>query len=511
MAPERRQRLRANLLVFLVTFLVYWALGPHATPYDYQLSQANNILHGHLDMSEQYTRNLRVLERVLYDEDVGFCLPINDPRAPDSYADNPGVPVTANCKNYMQHSLGPALLLLPVAFFFGVDLSQSSSQVQPFISAVIGGLTALLAFAIIYHFTQRRRTEIALTILAVFGTTFWYSAADGSVWHFATTTAVFFLFAAIYATVVRRNPLLAGAMIGAAFMCRPTAIMGGVFTLVAFADQWYVNDPDVPLWRRFHLPPLVRLAVGVAPFIALAGTLNFLRFHSFFESGYSYSEEFHQLSLAPYWRYGIADLRYIPDHVLVFFERMPHFADQGPYVWPSWWGLATWVTTPPILYTLFIHLKRYRTVVLFGVAGLGLACGFMLLRALEQGLGHPGWGDDIVATGIHLVPFWLLLGGALVAAVAARDRLVLAAWAGIFAIALLDFTFAATGWAQFGFRYSLDFMPLLILLIVIALKDGVRWHHALLIGAAVLVNLWGVLWIFQFSSAQLFGWTWVGF
>ena len=38
-----------------------------------------------------------------------------------------------------------------------------------------------------------------------------------------------------------------------------------------------------------------------------------------------------------------------------------------------------------------------------------------------------------------------------------------------------------------------------------------RWFHAVLIGAAVLVNLWGVLWIFKFAQAQLFGWTWIGY
>ena len=505
LTAERRKLLRADLLVFLVTVLVYWGLGPKTTAYDYQLSQANNILHGHLDMSDEYTRNLGVLERVLYDPAVGFCLPLNDPRAPGSIEDNPGVPMTAGCKNYMQHSLGPALLLLPFAFVFGLDVNQT------LLSALVGGLTALLAFAIIRHFTADRKAQIALTALAIFGTNYWFAAADGGVWYFALTTSVFFLFAAIYATVVRRNPLLAGAMVGAAFMCRPTTILAGVFTLVAFADQWYVNDPKLPLWRRLNILPLVKLAVGVAPFIALAGLLNYLRFNNPVESGYTYSEEFHQLSLAAYWRFGIADPRYIPDHVLVFFERMPHFSASGPYAWPSWWGLATWITTPPILYAAFVHLKRLRPVVVFGVTGLALACGYMLLRAIQQGLGHDEWGDDIIATGIHLVPFWILIAGAIVAALYARDRLVVAAWAGIVAIALLDFTFAATGWAQFGYRYALDFMPFLILLVVLAVGKQVRWHHGVMIGLAILVNLWGVLWIFQFTPLKLFGWTWVGY
>lgn len=504
LTPERGRLLRANLIVFLIAFLAYWAFGPKTTPYDYQLSQANNIVHGHLDMTEEYTRNLRVLERVLYDG-TGYCLPINDPRAPESIIDNPGTPITANCKNYMQHSLGPSLLMLPLAFFFGLDVNQT------LISAFVGGLTALFAFSIARHFTQDRRAQIALTALAILGTTLWYTAANGSVWYFAHTTAVFFVMASIWATVVKRNALLAGALVGAAFMCRPTTLLAGVFPLIAFADQWFLNDRERPLWRRIQLAPLVKLALGVAPFLALTAMLNYARFQNPFESGYTYSEEFHQLSLISRWPYGVADLRYMPLHVQVFFEQMPLFGPKPPFVWPSWFGAALWITTPAILLAPFIHLRRYRPIAVPLAAGLGMACAFMLLRAIGQGLGEEGWGDQIVSTGIHLLPFWLLMAGALVAAVVARDRLVVAAWAAILAIGLIDFTFAATGWSQFGYRYSLDFMPFLFLLIVIAVGNRLRWYHVALIGASILVNLWGVLWIYLFSGADLFGWTWVSF
>ena len=79
------------------------------------------------------------------------------------------------------------------------------------------------------------------------------------------------------------------------------------------------------------------------------------------------------------------------------------------------------------------------------------------------------------------------------------------------AIAFIDWLFAATGWAQFGYRYGLDFMPFLWLLVVIAIGRRLRWYHAGLIGLAVLINLWGVLWIDKFDQMHLFGWTWVSF
>ena len=513
LTPERRRLLRANLVVFLLTFVIYWAFGPKATPYDYQLSQANNIIHGHLDMTAEYTRNLRVLERVLYDG-IGYCLPVNDERAtnnPPSYEDSPDARVTENCKHYMQHSLGPALMLIPVALFVGVDTGQSSSMIQPLVGAFIGGLTALFAFGIVRHFTKHELTQIALTVLAAFGTTYWFSAGDGSVWHFATATGVFFVFGSIYATVVMRNPLLAGALVGAAFMCRPTTALAGIFPLIAFADQWLPADGEGPLWRRIRLRPLVALAVGVAPFVGLTFALNYARFQSPFESGYTFSEEFHQLSLIARWPYGVADPRYMPRHVQVFFEQMPIFRNEGSFIWPSWWGLAMWVTTPPILYAFFVHLKRWETARLAGILALAATCAFLLLRAAQQGLGNTGWADDLFATNLHLLPFFALAAVAVVLAVVTRDRLVIGAWAALLAILVADWQFAATGWSQFGYRYGLDFMPFIFLLIVLAVGDRIRWHHALLIAAGVLVNLWGILWIVHFRPAELFGWTWVSF
>jgi len=77
--------------------------------------------------------------------------------------------------------------------------------------------------------------------------------------------------------------------------------------------------------------------------------------------------------------------------------------------------------------------------------------------------------------------------------------------------AFVDWLYAATGWGQFGYRYGLDFLPFVYLLIVVAVGQRVRAFHLALIGLAVLVNLWGVVWIFQFSLNHVLGLTWVSF
>lgn len=499
----RRRVITVSLLLFVVTFLVYWLLGRGATPYDFQLSQANNIIHGHLDMTEQYTRNLSVLERVLYDG-KGFCLPLNDPRGPEHDALIPNARFSADCRHYMQHALGPAFILVPLVMVFGMDVNQT------IVSALLGGLTAVIVYAVARRFSSDLKTQLALTVMALFGTTFWYSASDGGVWHFAHTTAVMFLFAAIYATVNRRNALLAGVFIGAAFACRPSVIVAGLFPLVAFADMWLNTEPGVALRRRIRLRPLILLALGVAPFIALTGLVNYLRFDNPFETGYSLSEQIYQTNLAHVYDHGIFNVSYIVRHIPVVFEAMPVFSDRGPFVRPSWAGLALWVTSPALLLGLFVHLRRYRPAAVLGAVALILAGAVMIIAALGRGLNLTSWTTADLPLGLHLLPFWVLIAVAITLSVGMRDRLAIACWAAIVALALGDWLFAASGWAQFGYRYALDFMPFLWLLAAMAVQR-VRRFHVVLIGAAVLVNLWGVLWIFKFAQVQLFGWIWIGY
>ncbi len=501
----RAKAWRVAAALFALVVLVYWVLGPQQSAFDFQLSQANNLIHGHLDMTAEYTRHLGILERVLFDG-TGFCLPVDDPRSAEAAAliENPRF--SDNCLHYMQHSLGPAFLLVPLALVWGLDVNQT------LISVIIAGLTAVLVWAITRRFTAGLTTQLGLTILAMFGTTIWFSGANGGVWHFAHMTAVFFLFATIYATVVLRSPLLAGAFVGAAFLCRPTTILAGFFPLVAFADMWFVAGASagIALWRRLRLRPLFALAIGVAPFIAIGMAVNWLRFGNPFELGYSYSEEFHQTNLKWRWEYGVLHPAYIPRHIAVFLEQIPNLSANGSFVWPSWGGLATWITTPALVLGVFLHIKRFTGLAIVAAVALTLGAALIIASSVVQQFDLAEWSTANVPLALHLAPFWLIIGAAVTFAVGLRDRFAIACWAAIIPIAAFNWMFAATGWTQFGYRYSLDFMPFLFLLVVLAVRR-LRWLPAVLIAASVLVNLWGVLWIYQFGPAELFGWTWVSF
>ncbi|GAC1390374.1 MAG: hypothetical protein NVSMB31_07340 [Vulcanimicrobiaceae bacterium] len=83
---------------------------------------------------------------------------------------------------------------------------------------------------------------------------------------------------------------------------------------------------------------------------------------------------------------------------------------------------------------------------------------------------------------------------ALLLAFFAREpqRFVVALWATVGAICCLEFTYYLNGWYQFGMRHALDFMPFLIVLMALAIKDrSPGWWYGLL-AWSVSVGVWGV-------------------
>jgi len=141
-----------------------------------------------------------------------------------------------------------------------------------------------------------------------------------------------------------------------------------------------------------------------------------------------------------WYREGIFDVSYIPRHLKIIFLGLPRIIDDFPYVTPSWNGMAIWITTPAFIYAFFAGIK---------------------------------------------------------------NRLAVGCWLSIVLIAFVGFCHGTWGFMQFGYRFATDFYPFLFLLTVKGIGDHLRWHHKLLIVIGVLVNLWGMLWIYKFG--------WVGY
>ena len=184
-------------------------------------------------------------------------------------------------KYYVVEPPMPAIILLPGVLLFGTALSQT------LVSIVIGALNAPVVHGVVRTLRGKLTTQLWLTGLFVFGTIYWYAVVNGGVWYFAHTSAVFFLFLAIFFTLVKKNPFLAGVCLGAAYMSRLVVILGVPFFLIMFMDQWLPESRKGRLLLgRIDFLPLLAFGAGLAPLMLLNFTYNYLRFDTPLDAAY---------------------------------------------------------------------------------------------------------------------------------------------------------------------------------------------------------------------------------
>jgi hypothetical protein len=138
----------------------------------------------------------------------------------------------------------------------------------------------------------------------------------------------------------------------------------------------------------------------------------------------------------PWYQKGIFDITYIPRHISAILFSLPVIKSEFPYIYPSMTGLAIWITTPAFIYAFVADI---------------------------------------------------------------RTRIAIGCWVSIFIISIANFTHGTWGFAQFGYRFAMDFYPFLFLLTIMGIGNDIKWHHKLLISLGIIVNLWGVLWMYKFG------------
>lgn len=132
----------------------------------------------------------------------------------------------------------------------------------------------------------------------------------------------------------------------------------------------------------------------------------------------------------PWYNHGLISIRYIPTHLDETLTALPLFQRDWPFAVPRVYVMAFWVTTPAWALILF---ARFRTRIAIG---------------------------SLAAIALILIPI-LSHGG--------------------------------PGFTQFGNRFSIDYMPFLLLLTASGMRGRVTWWMQALIALSILINLWGVI------------------
>lgn len=133
---------------------------------------------------------------------------------------------------------------------------------------------------------------------------------------------------------------------------------------------------------------------------------------------------------SPLLNRGLFDISYIPRQLDAILFQGPVLCDKFPYFRPSFMGLGLFFTTPALLYMFRARLK---------------------------------------------------------------DKMALAAVGGLLFTSIPMLTCGVTGFSQFGYRFSLDILPFMILLVASGMRYRLDKFKIAIIILSCCINLWGVL------------------
>lgn len=313
----------------------------------------------------------------------------------------------------------PAMLMLPVVAIAGLRTNDV------LFTALIAPLGPMALFLVLRRLrargdSQRSLAEdLALTAVMAFGSVYYFASVRGEVWYTAHVTSV--IAVALYTlwSLDARRPALAGLALACGFLSRPE---------ILFCAPLFLFE----LWRarRFDRARLVRellaFAVPIAIFGAFAAVTNLLRFGRITEFGHTY---LNVLQAPQIQKFGLFNVVYLARNLACAFALTPTFVAGPPYIRSSWHGLAMWVTTPVLLYTLWPR----------------------------------------VTGGLHR-----------------------ALWISVACVGVPLFFYQNSGWVQFGYRFGLDYLVLLIVLLAIGgRRFGPLFYTLAALGVAI--NLFGAI------------------
>jgi hypothetical protein len=330
---------------------------------------------------------------------------------------------------YMSFPPFPTLVMLPSAVIAG----RAGNDVIP--TLIIAALILPLALAMLRRLASAglsRRTideDLWLVATLAFGTVLLFSAVQGKVWYTAHVIGVALALIYAWASIEARHPVIAGAALGAAALTRTA--MAFMLPLV-LCEAWRVHG-GLAAWRADRgklVRALRRPLLQVALPLAAFAVAGMAYNHARFGAPTEFGHTYLEVrQQAQIEQFGLASYHYLARNLAVAFTLLPELSPRAPYVQISGHGLALWLTTPVL---------------------------------------------------------WLLLWPR------ATGPLHRALWLCVAAVALPSLIYQNSGWVQFGYRFSLDYIVLLVMLLAIGGRPLTRLTRALIL-AGIVINLFGAI------------------
>ena len=328
--------------------------------------------------------------------------------------------------------LGP-VAMIPFVAVFGTGARDT------LIDALLGALNV----GLFYWFLRRvERTGLArfgesccvgLTVLLAFGSVHFYLASTGRVWFAVQIVTLTAMLGACIAIVSRSTGIVqyavAGAFFGAAILGRNVAVLLGLF----FAGVIWLRTRDSAERRKEFVVRLLAFSAPVAIAIGLQALYNYERFGSIREDGVAIQLKgsADPTFIAEFAEYGLFSPHYLARNAKYYLWNTALPLDpsgSGRRIFDLY-GNSMFLVTPPLLY-LFLAWRR-------------------------------------------------------------RSPLALAAAAGVLPLFVALLFFLGSGYMQFGSRYLLEAMPLLLLLVGEGMGGRIDGVAYALIVLAIAANAFG--------------------
>lgn len=301
-------------------------------------------------------------------------------------------------KFYSAFPLGAVLSVVPVAFL--QDKQWIDGFPGHFLAALIVGLCIFFFFRLSSAESKSIARRLLLALFPVFGTWTWCNLGFAGAWQIALAFAMLGEVVALYFTLVRPRPFVAGAFFALAYGNRTELLLTlPIYAYLLLSERASRNPANVEeakqwfdkSWRRLIGFLVVPLTLGV-----LTAAYNFARFHSLFDFGYA---RIPKLRDEPWYQHGLFSIHAIPWNAYkMLFEG---FGDRPtfPYLTLYPFGCSIFLASP-FLFLLFREGGKYKGACWIAIAFVTFALWLH---------GNPGGWQFSYRYAITLLPWMFVL------------------------------------------------------------------------------------------------------
>lgn len=257
------------------------------------------------------------------------------PHFPGDYIDA----VPYHGRAYVYEAPLPAVLLLPFVAIWGLQTNETV------LSIVLAGVGIAAAWRVARLIGVSRRWTALLAAFMLFGTSYAYCSADGSVWFVAHSGAVAFTFLAVGECLAKRVPWRVALWAASAAFCRYPMMLA--FPAYAIA-----------VWPRIVQRParLAGAAAVGASFAIPSALYNYARWGTIADVGFT---KFYRImdmgKFDPAPPFALKNLRM---QLQFYFLDRPHAIAKPPFLVAGQFGTALTFTSPALAIALLAPLRE---------------------------------------------------------------------------------------------------------------------------------------------------------